>query len=114
MIVLKKISKSFGDVSVVKEVSLEAVQNSSTVILGPSGTGKTTLLRLIAGLEIPDGGEIYLDGALASKPGWALAPYRRGIGFVFQTSALLAAYDRGAEYHVRAARYAEKRGPASP
>ena len=88
MIMLKKVSKSFGDVSVLKEVSLEAVQNSSTVILGPSGTGKTTLLRLIAGLELPDSGEIYLDGALASKTGWALAPYRRGIGFVFQVSAL--------------------------
>jgi iron(III) transport system ATP-binding protein len=88
MITLKQVTKSFGEAQIIDRVSLEAMQNTSTVILGPSGTGKTTLLRLIAGLEMPDSGEIYLDGVLSSKPAWVLAPYRRGIGFVFQTSAL--------------------------
>jgi ABC-type Fe3+/spermidine/putrescine transport system ATPase subunit len=88
MIVLNQVTKFYGDVKAVNRVSLEVPAMSSTVILGPSGTGKTTLLRLIAGLEIPDSGEIYIDGVLASRAGWAMAPYRRGLGFVFQTSAL--------------------------
>jgi iron(III) transport system ATP-binding protein len=88
MILLKQISKHFDSVTVVDQVSLEAPADSSLVILGPSGSGKTTLLRMIAGLEIPDEGEIYLDGALASNSAWALAPHKRGLGFMFQSSAL--------------------------
>jgi ABC-type Fe3+/spermidine/putrescine transport system ATPase subunit len=88
MIVLNKVSKSFGDVKAVNQVSLEIPDMSSLVILGPSGSGKTTLLRLIAGLELPDSGEIYLNGILACKSNWAMEPHRRGLGFVFQASAL--------------------------
>ncbi len=88
MISLKQVSKSFGDVTAVNKVSLEVPAAGSLVILGPSGSGKTTLLRLIAGLEIPDEGEIYIDGKLASKSGWVKEPHLRGLGFVFQSSAL--------------------------
>jgi len=88
MILLKQISKHFGAVTAVNKVSLEAPANSSLVILGPSGSGKTTLLRMIAGLEIPDEGEIYLDGTLASRSAWAIEPHKRGLGFMFQSSAL--------------------------
>jgi iron(III) transport system ATP-binding protein len=88
MILLNQVTKSFGNVKAVNGVSLEVPAGSSLVILGPSGSGKTTLLRLIAGLEIPDAGEIYLDGILSNKARWVLAPHRRGIGFVFQSSAL--------------------------
>ena len=88
MIALNQVTKSYGNLKVVNGVSLEAPDTSLTVIAGPSGTGKTTLLRLIAGLEIPDNGEIYIDGALANGTGWALAPNRRGLGFVFQASSL--------------------------
>jgi ABC-type sulfate/molybdate transport systems ATPase subunit len=88
MILLNQVTKSFGNVKAVNKVSLEVPVESSVVILGPSGSGKTTLLRLIAGLEIPDTGEIYLDGALASKARWVLPPHQRGLGFMFQTSAL--------------------------
>ena len=88
MILLKQVTKAFGNVKAVNMVSLEVPAGSSMVILGPSGSGKTTLLRLIAGLEIPDAGEIYLDGVPASKAGWVLAPHRRQLGFVFQSSAL--------------------------
>ena len=88
MIVVDRVAKSYGRFKALKEVSFELWEGESAVILGPSGSGKTTLLRLIAGLEIPDGGEIYLNGRLASRRGWALPPHLRGIGFVFQTSAL--------------------------
>jgi iron(III) transport system ATP-binding protein len=88
MISLIRVSKTFGSVIAVNQVSLETPPESSLVILGPSGSGKTTLLRLIAGLEIPDAGEIYLDGALASRPGWVKEPHRRGLGFMFQSSSL--------------------------
>lgn len=88
MIVLDRVSKFYGGVKPVYRLSLEVPAQSSTVILGPSGTGKTTLLRLIAGLEIPDAGEIYLNGIIASRAGWAAEPHKRGLGFVFQSSAL--------------------------
>jgi iron(III) transport system ATP-binding protein len=85
---IKRLTKHYGRVKVLEELSLEVNDSGPLVILGPSGCGKTTLLRLIAGLEMPDAGEIHLQGSLASKPGWLLRPHKRGIGFVFQTSAL--------------------------
>jgi sulfate transport system ATP-binding protein len=74
------VSKSFGDVPVLKDVSLEIPSGSLTALLGPSGGGKTTLLRVIAGLEQADEGRIEIDGIEAT----ALPPQRRGVGFVFQ------------------------------
>ncbi len=88
MIVLKSVSKDYGPVRAVDAVSLTLPRASTTVIHGPSGSGKTTLLRLIAGLERPSAGEIHLDGELASTPAWVLPPQQRGVGFVFQDSAL--------------------------
>ena len=88
MILVKQVSKSFGDVAAVKHITFEIPDGSRVAVLGPSGSGKTTLLRLIAGLEVPDSGEIYIDGILASTPKQILEPYRRGLGFVFQTPAL--------------------------
>ena len=88
MISVKQVSKSFGDVMAVKEITFEISDGSRVAILGPSGSGKTTLLRLIAGLEIPDSGEIYIDSMLASTPKQILEPHRRRLGFVFQTPAL--------------------------
>ncbi|OGD32654.1 MAG: hypothetical protein A2V45_08095 [Candidatus Aminicenantes bacterium RBG_19FT_COMBO_58_17] len=88
MIEVRELSKSFGDVRVLDHVTFNVPASDSLVILGPSGSGKTTLLRLIAGLEIPDQGEIFINGEPASEPGRVLSPYRRGIGFVFQTPAL--------------------------
>jgi iron(III) transport system ATP-binding protein len=88
MMQLNQVSKAYRETTAVNQICFEAAAGSSTVILGPSGAGKTTLLRLIAGLEMPDAGEIYLDGALASRAGWVMTPYQRGIGFVFQSSSL--------------------------
>jgi iron(III) transport system ATP-binding protein len=57
-------------------------------LLGASGCGKTTTLRLIAGLEVPDEGELVLNGELVSRSGYALAPENRRLGMVFQDYAL--------------------------
>jgi len=74
------VSKKFGDFSALRDVSVEIPSGSLTALLGPSGGGKTTLLRVIAGLETPDEGRIEIDGVEATS----LPPQRRGVGFVFQ------------------------------
>src|SRR4029450_5562323 len=79
-IVVRNVSKRFGDFVAVDDVSLEVEGGSLTALLGPSGSGKSTLLRIIAGLEWPDAGEIVLSG----KDATALAPQKRNVGFVFQ------------------------------
>jgi iron(III) transport system ATP-binding protein len=88
MIRVVELTKRFGAVTALSGASFTVPAHGTLAVLGPSGSGKTTLLRLIAGLDLPDEGEIYLNGELASRPGWALEPYRRGLGFLFQTPAL--------------------------
>ena len=88
MISLHGVSKSFGPIQAVEAVSLEARQGEIVVLQGPSGGGKSTLLRLISGLEVPDEGEVWLDGRCVSAPRGCEAPHARGIGMVFQRSAL--------------------------
>lgn len=88
MITLKGVSKYFGTIRAVEDVSLKVTSDSLVVLVGPSGGGKTTLLRLISGLDTPDSGEIYIDGLLASNAGYSLEPHQRNLGFVFQTTAL--------------------------
>ena len=79
-IVVENISKNFGDFVALANVSLEVPSGSLTALLGPSGGGKSTLLRVIAGLEEPDSGTVILDGADLTE-----SPAReRGVGFVFQ------------------------------
>jgi sulfate/thiosulfate transport system ATP-binding protein len=79
-IIVRNITKRFGDFVAVDDVSLEVESGALTALLGPSGSGKSTLLRIIAGLETPDAGEILLSG----KDATALAPQKRNVGFVFQ------------------------------
>jgi len=88
LISLRCVSKRYGGVSAVEQVSLDVKASSTLCIVGPSGSGKTTLLRLIAGLEEPDAGEVWLDDQPASTEGWVLAPHKRSIGYVFQEPAL--------------------------
>lgn len=88
MITISGLTKRYGEVQAVQDLSLCFPQRSVTIIHGPSGGGKTTLLRLIAGLEIPDAGEIRIGEKLASTPEGLLAPSKRGIGFVFQSPSL--------------------------
>jgi sulfate/thiosulfate transport system ATP-binding protein len=79
-IVVREISKSFGDFAALRDISLEVPTGSLTALLGPSGSGKSTLLRVIAGLERPDTGEVMIAEADVTGE----APQRRGVGFVFQ------------------------------
>ena len=79
-IVIRNVSKRFGDFVALDDVSLEVEGGSLTALLGPSGSGKSTLLRIIAGLEWPDRGEVELSGRDAT----ALTPQKRNVGFVFQ------------------------------
>jgi iron(III) transport system ATP-binding protein len=88
MIVLEDVSKSFGSHTAVDHVSLEIPDHSRVAILGPSGSGKTTFLRLIAGLDMPDAGSISMGGRVVSSNEVFIPPSERGIGFVFQSSAL--------------------------
>lgn len=81
---LENVVKTYGDFTAVDNVSLEIKAGEFFSLLGPSGCGKTTLLRMIAGFEIPDSGSIYLDKTEVSK----LPPYKRHTNTVFQNYAL--------------------------
>ncbi|MFN2114960.1 MAG: ABC transporter ATP-binding protein [Anaerolineae bacterium] len=87
-VVVEAVTKGFGSEPVLRQLDLEMAPGESVAILGPSGSGKTTLLRILAGLETPDSGRVLLGGRVVSKPGWALAPHERSIGFAFQRPAL--------------------------
>ena len=87
MLCLKKVSKQYGAVWSVREVSLELGRGEALILLGPSGSGKTTILKMLAGLEIPTEGEIWVNGREMSE----VPPHRRGLGMVFQNYALFPA-----------------------
>lgn len=78
------LSKNFGDLEILKDINFSVIEGEFLSILGSSGCGKTTLLRIIAGIENQDLGEIYKEGMNISK----LDPLKRGIGFIFQNYAL--------------------------
>jgi sulfate transport system ATP-binding protein len=80
MIRTSHVSKSFGTFAALTDVSVDIPTGSLTALLGPSGGGKSTLLRIIAGLETPDSGSIEIAGADSTK----MSPQRRNVGFVFQ------------------------------
>ena len=81
---LRGVSKRFGALEIIHNLSLEIDAGEFAVILGPSGCGKSTLLRMVAGLEALTEGEIHLDGARID----AAAPGDRGVAMVFQHYAL--------------------------
>ncbi|HXR87422.1 MAG TPA: ABC transporter ATP-binding protein [Stellaceae bacterium] len=87
---LDRLSKSYGPVSAVAELSLEIAKGESLTLLGPSGCGKTTTLRMVAGLERPDVGAIRFDGrpVVSIADGINLPPEKRNIGMVFQSYAI--------------------------
>ncbi|HEY3568467.1 MAG TPA: ATP-binding cassette domain-containing protein [Thermoanaerobaculia bacterium] len=81
---LERLSKSFGGQPVVKPTSLEVQDGELFVLLGASGSGKSTILRMVAGLTAPDGGRIWLRDQDVTR----LPPQERGIGFVFQNYSI--------------------------
>ena len=88
-VAMKSVSKRFGSRVAVRPISLEVKPGSTVGIVGPIGGGKTTVLRLIAGLEVPDEGEVWLNDRLASSADRLhIPPSQRNIGFVFQDVAL--------------------------
>src|SRR5262245_45353464 len=81
---VRNVTKSFGRVVALDDVSLDIQKGEFVCFLGPSGCGKTTLRRVIAGLEEQNAGQIIQDGADISR----LPPSRRTFGIVFQSYAL--------------------------
>ncbi|MBX3084940.1 MAG: ABC transporter ATP-binding protein [Anaerolineae bacterium] len=89
---LQHITKSFKQVPALDDISFEIKDNEFFVLLGPTGAGKTTTLRIIAGLEKPDSGQVVMDGAVVND----LQPADRDIAFVFQQYSLyptMSVYD---------------------
>ncbi|HLP77213.1 MAG TPA: ABC transporter ATP-binding protein [Candidatus Paceibacterota bacterium] len=81
---LKNITKQFGEVAAVRNVTFSVNEGELMALLGPSGGGKTTVLRMIAGLEMPSDGDIFIRGQRVND----LSVQKRNIGFVFQNYAL--------------------------
>ena len=90
MIEIEGLTKHFGSVAAVDDLSLAVDAGEFLTLLGPSGCGKTTVLRMIAGLEVPDAGEIRIGGktVFSAQRGLFVSPGKRGIGLVFQSYAL--------------------------
>lgn len=85
---IKELSKNFDGVKVLENVSFDLQKGQMLAVLGPSGCGKTTLLRSIAGFEIPASGEIEISGVKAFGERLYLSPEKRKIGYVPQEGAL--------------------------
>jgi ABC-type Fe3+/spermidine/putrescine transport system ATPase subunit len=81
---VRSLSKSFKGTKVLEDISFDVAEGESLVLLGASGSGKTTILRIIAGLEEPDTGSVHLHGRDVSE----LPARERGVGVIFQSYAL--------------------------
>ncbi|MGH7103096.1 MAG: ABC transporter ATP-binding protein [Acetobacteraceae bacterium] len=88
LIAIERVSKWFGPLKVLKDVSIEISGREFVTFLGPSGCGKTTTLRLLAGFLTPDSGEIRVGSAVLSSPAGVVAPELRRMGMVFQNYAV--------------------------
>ncbi len=84
IIQIQNVSKRFGPLTAVDKVSLDILAGEFFVLLGPSGCGKTTLLRMLAGFELPDEGRILIDGVDMAK----VPPNKRPVNMVFQSYAI--------------------------
>lgn len=85
---VKNIAVSFSGKTIIQDINFSLERGSIGCLLGPSGCGKTTLLRTIAGFELPTDGQVFIGGKEVSRQGWATAPEQRRIGMVFQDFAL--------------------------
>lgn len=87
-LVLKNISKNFGDIEALKDLSLNVTDGEFLVLLGPSGAGKTTTLKIIAGIEQPNEGLVYFDDRLMNS----VEPQKRNVAMAFESYALYPHY----------------------
>jgi iron(III) transport system ATP-binding protein len=88
-VIFTSVTKRFGDKAAVDRVDLDVAAGEFMALLGPSGCGKTTLLRLLAGFELPDQGSVAIGTRVVAQAGAAaVPPEARGIGMVFQSYAL--------------------------
>jgi iron(III) transport system ATP-binding protein len=85
---LSEITKDFGATRALDRASLEVARGEVVALCGPTGCGKTTALRVLAGFERPDSGRVEIDGRLVAGDGAWVAPDRRRVGMVFQDYAL--------------------------
>lgn len=88
LVELCDVCKSLGGVAILDGLSIRAEAGTVTGLFGPSGVGKTTALRLIAGLEAADSGRVLFDDKVVSSDGFTLPPESRELGMVFQDLAL--------------------------
>ncbi|MEM4160679.1 MAG: ABC transporter ATP-binding protein [Thermoplasmata archaeon] len=84
MLRLENLSKSYGHVQALRNVTLTVEEGEYLTIVGPSGCGKTTLIKMIAGIEKPTSGKVYINGKDVTQ----LPPSKRNFGYVFQNIAL--------------------------
>ena len=84
LLTIRNLSKSFGDLQVLKDINLEVEKGEVIVIIGPSGSGKSTMLRCCNLLEKPTGGEIIYKDEDITKLGKKVKNYRKSVGMVFQ------------------------------
>lgn len=85
---IRGLAKSFNGHVVLDHIDLQLERGTTTAVVGASGCGKTTLLRLIAGFETPDDGTVTIDGRQVAGAGRAVPPHLRSVGYVAQDGAL--------------------------
>ncbi|MGV9667553.1 ABC transporter ATP-binding protein [Nocardia niigatensis] len=87
-LVVDQVRKTFGQTPVLDGISLDVADGTATAVVGSSGCGKTTLLRVIAGFENPDAGSVSVGGETITRQGFSVPAHRRRIGYVAQDGAL--------------------------
>src|SRR5438093_5145213 len=87
-VAIKSLTKRYGDVAAVEDLSLDVKPGELVALLGPSGCGKTTTLRLVAGFLKPEAGEIWVGERCLSSPKSVVPPERRRMAMIFQSYAL--------------------------
>ena len=88
MLDIRGLAMSFNSNIVLDHIDLTVATGSTTAVVGASGCGKTTLLRIVAGFETPDAGTVTISGRQVVSPQRSVAPHRRSVGYVAQDGAL--------------------------
>jgi ABC-type lipoprotein export system ATPase subunit len=116
-VIIDRVSKSFGPISALHEVSLQADPGEAIVVAGRSGSGKSTLLSLIGGLAQPDAGRVLIDGSATWAQPHPARARRDLVGFVFQRHLLLGTLSARANVEIpligAGVRHAERRRRAA-